>query len=147
MIPSHKDNLPGDLTDEEAITTTIDSAHVVGQTITDNNRCTPLFHIYIKPPTAKPNQYPIWLCKVHSTSFTLILGLGDISEPFHCSICKGQDYSTGLCPYPSIPSWHEPPQTPEHTNTGSPLQTQSTPDGHAHMQWGQGRGHYVMRGG
>jgi hypothetical protein len=34
-------------------------------------------------------------------------GTGKAVEIFCCSTCKGRDHSSEVCPFLSIPSWHD----------------------------------------
>ena len=103
FIRQNRDNIDGTLSDEEAIASIRNSVSVdVLEVIVPGTRAmTPVYNIYIRPPTANEERLDRWrkwigVQKFHANNN----GVGvKYQFPFKCNHCKSIDHPSGLCPH------------------------------------------------
>jgi len=81
---------------------------------------TPVWNVYIFPPTKDQSAMREWREIIRKTGFvTAANRLGSTNRIFNCKICLSEDHPAGMCPYPSQRGWIAP--TPPPTIAPSPV--------------------------
>ncbi|KAF9522433.1 hypothetical protein CPB83DRAFT_864491 [Crepidotus variabilis] len=141
-IRKHRDNIPDDVPDSEAVDFVIDSLMVktfdVG--VKDTTMELPVFNMYCAQPTAVPTHLTKWLHVVR---------LADICDPTYgtaslhtfpgryCTYCGEYNHPHG------IEGWHNPPSSPQHANRNT---THTPTRGRGNGRGGANRGGCGSRG-
>ncbi|KIJ55068.1 hypothetical protein M422DRAFT_241149 [Sphaerobolus stellatus SS14] len=91
FIMKHYDNLPAGLSPNGAVNHVVNSVHISGLPVIINGE-------------------QKWLSLMRNNVYTMVQGAGFPLKPsYHCSVCKGLDHPTGLCPFTTLPGWVEGP--------------------------------------
>ncbi|KIJ22380.1 hypothetical protein M422DRAFT_277209 [Sphaerobolus stellatus SS14] len=110
FIMKHHDNLLAGLSPNGAVNHVVNSVHITGLPIIINGEQVGMFNVYIDPPSRNLTHHEKWLSLMRNNVYTMVQGAGfPLKSSYHCSICKGLDHPTGLCPFTTLPGWVEGP--------------------------------------
>ena len=102
----------------------------------------PVVNVYSPSPFTRPVLWSAWRDVFLRTEFRdAIAGTGKHNTDRYCTGCHGVDHTSGLCPFPKIPGWHDhTPPTKNNNNSNHPNNLQNAPRGGQRGRKPQGRG-------
>ncbi|KAF8636963.1 hypothetical protein AX17_003139 [Amanita inopinata Kibby_2008] len=125
FIEAHHDNINNAIKDK--VSFILDNISVRGQLLYRSKNSSPIFFVYIHPPTKLSSEHDRWLAMLRGIQYGTSHGVGEhVANEWKCNLCKGFDHPTGLCRYPSLPGWNPPPRfrgsgrRGRHTSRGVP---------------------------
>lgn len=101
LIRTRRDNLPSDLSPDEAVTAVVNSIYAVPVFYEEQGGAGSRlrFNIYIVSPTKIPDHHQQWIALLRKLKFPHLAGVGSVAPPVACTICYSTDHTTGLCRY------------------------------------------------
>jgi hypothetical protein len=104
-----RDAAPPALTPSQVKERIIDSIQVVGLDYANPGNTgtfTTIWNVYLSSPTNNPTYHEEWISILLENEYTgEFEGQGIPYLPLPCSVCKSNDHTTGVCPFPQLPGW------------------------------------------
>jgi hypothetical protein len=117
FLAKHRDNISGLIKDIETALAYLRSSIKVRRYNlvekinigTGEGKSTPVWNIYIYPPTGDNAALIKWRSTIRGFTFiTKDQGAGRSLKIYKCTVCFSIDHPTGLCPYPQLQKWITP---------------------------------------
>ena len=114
IVADHRDNIPAPILDVDSClrylraSIEVKRLNILSQKDigTGQGQSYPAWNIYICPPTNDHLAIKKWREIIRDTTFaTFINSASSTVKLFKCTICRGIDHPTGMCPFPSQPGW------------------------------------------
>ena len=114
IVADHRDNIPAPIRDVDSClrylraSIEVKRLNILSQKDigTGLGQSYPAWNVYICPPTNDHLAMKKWRETIRDTTFaTFINGTGSTVKLFKCTICRGIDHPTGMCPFPNQPGW------------------------------------------